>query len=1425
MAPQSRHNSSLPCLLSVSSVLLLLSNVASASLPLVDFDRMGKVGLAGAFAGLGLFDNSSSVSFDPSTATLISRNPDGSLSTLASTSSGGSILAGCALGNTFYFGGSFSSINNTSASNVASYTPSSGSFSALGSNGPSGEVRALFCDTKENKVWAGGNFDSPASAVAVWDTKSSSWSAPPFGGLTGAAAEVLSITTNASQSSIFFSGSFLTAFGNNTVPLNDTNNPNVPFSQGATPFSSSLVPVPLQNAQIEGDPSTSESGFSNIQNILCPSGADGSDQSWFGADGTQAVITVRDFMSLTARGLRLGNTFVDGRSTTGFTITTIPDNTVQTLTFVDPQNGQNQTCSNPCPLSTDSSILYQDFLFSGDLGITGFQLTLTEWQGAGPGLHIMQLLSSGAFASAISSNNGVSCFAPNPSNTSQVGDWTTKQADTNIPATTQEVLVSDVAVGTPQSQAPSFTWQPYVSAAGQYQINLLVPGCTQFQDCPLRTSVQVSVFPGGGLAPSVMTVPQDNTEDQSIQIYNGPVVPSSDSFTTTITMTLATNPVGSGQNGKYELVADRVQLVLTSANVTADANGTTVNSTSSGQRGFGFFEWPLSASSVNAASALPNASLTALDGIGLDLLQALGNGADITSSGSPSIAAVAHHSSGTIFLGGTFNLTSGSASGAANIVAFKNGALTALSNNGLNAPVTSLALDGDTLFVGGSFSDTTSASTQGKLQGVAMYDVQQNQWSSLDSGVNGAVTDLDVSNGQLLVTGNFTDVVSSGNSLGQNNVGFAAWNITNAVWVNNGGFLIGSLSFIANGTASNSQFLAGSVAASLQFGATGFAMIQNGASDIPTITPLGVELASSVSSNATASTKRRRSHLRHSARSWIPNLSVRHLFTRQSSTTLAPLPPSPAIAPAVLAGAFWTNTSSSKEVVVLGGNFSFSSGSSSGLQDVAIYDDTTGSITPLQGNQLNGVVRALLVQGDELYIGGQFSLQGANVNGFVIYDLAQQQYDVSGFQALQSGSGSSVVVRSITASPSQSDTLIIAGSFTQAGSNACRAICAFGTSSKQWSALGNGIQGEVASVDYAGNNEDIIIAAGSIALADGTPANVAAYTISNQTWAAVGSGNDLPGPVTAVTVDNGNVSSIFAAGKSADGSSSFLFFWNGKQWSNVGSSLQPATEISQLTVVPLQNTHAANGVVESDRMLWISGSLSDSSFGNASSALFDGENFIPYISSASSSGNLGVLSALIHSFSTFSFTQKHFLATGVVILISIAIAAGIVFLLVLIGILWTLFARRDDKLAKYDAADVDEDDDSSHRPSSLLAHINAATRTTILGAQGPFGVQNVGQEEGAMGAAAMAADHDPFAPDASNYVRAETPSDAIAGTMGAEEIRPAHARYSFDGAGEGELALAAGQDLEILDDKDPSWWYARDARTGQEGVVPAAYVY
>ncbi|KAE9388872.1 hypothetical protein BT96DRAFT_1003780 [Gymnopus androsaceus JB14] len=562
---------------------------------------------------------------------------------------------------------------------------------------------------------------------------------------------------------------------------------------------------------------------------------------------------------------------------------------------------QNTTCSTTCPLSTDSSLLYQDFLFDSSLTITGVQITLSEFTGDSPGLHILQLPSSGAFVSTVRSQNQASCFAPNPSNTSFTGSWEEKVVPTNISGTTELVLVSDVAVGTSVSSGPSFTWIPYVSASGNYDIFMVIPGCTNMQDCASRTLVKVTLFPGNGLNPSVMTVDQTNTDNASISIYSGPILPSSPDFVTTVTMTLADSPVGTGLNGMCKIVADQIQLVLTSANATTtSSNGSSSGSASGSNEGFGFFEWPLSSTaSVDATSTLANSTETAADLAAIDLFNGIG-----------------------------------------------------------------------------------------------------------------------------------------------------------------------------------------------------------------------------------------------------------------VSRTIRPEPSS-----------------------------------------------------------LPATLRHLKMR------------------------------------------------------------------------------------------------------------------------------------------------------ITLMT-DN----------------ATFLSFFDGQNWTTLASTLQQETIISQLAMVPLQDTHAANSIIESDQMLMISGSLDDSSFGNASSALFDGASFIPYIVSSTVSGSAG------------SVYFVDFLATGVLILISIAIAAGVVFLLVLIGILWTLFARcdREDKVKQFNAG-AEDDESIHHCPSSLLKHINAATRGNIIGAKEER-IEGDGMEP-------------EYGHDGNNYVHSDTPS-AYGGTM--ENSRPAHARYSFDGASEGELALTAGTEVEVLDDQDHAWWYARD---------------
>jgi len=102
-----------------------------------------------------------------------------------------------------------------------------------------------------------------------------------------------------------------------------------------------------------------------------------------------------------------------------------------------------------------------------------------------------------------------------------------------------------------------------------------------------------------------------------------------------------------------------------------------------------------------------------------------------------------------------------------------------------------------------------------------------------------------------------------------------------------------------------------------------------------------------------------------------------------------------------------------------------------------------------------------------------------------------------------------------------------------------------------------------------------------------------------------------------------------------------------------------------------------------------------------------------------------------------------------------------------------------------------------HRYSST---INAATRTTILGAT----LNNVSTEKEEAAERSHRYGARPIWTDGSNYLRAETPSDAVVGTMAANRSfsRPAHARFSYDGTGKGELPLTAGLEVEVLDDQD-----------------------
>ncbi|KAL9933048.1 hypothetical protein V8E36_008303 [Tilletia maclaganii] len=583
----------------------------------------------------------------------------------------------------------------------------------------------------------------------------------------------------------------------------------------------------------------------------------------------------------------------------------------------------------------------------------------------------------------------------------------------------------------------------------------------------------------------------------------------------------------------------------------------------------------------------------------------------------------------------------------------------------------------------------------------------------------------------------------------------------------------------------------------------------------------------------------------------------------------------------IYASAFWSRSDGSY-LQILGGQFT----TSTNVTNLGAYDPDTKSLNPfpaLSPTLANfTTVRALLVIGDQLFVGGD--------GGIASYNFVTAQWDNT-TTPLSSDSEQQPVVRTIVHRPDTSE-LYVGGAFDNAGSLPCSSICVWDNSQLRWNPLGTSLDGDVAVLDFAGPKASTLIAAGNLEV-ENTPTPLASYDTTRNIWVALGSvgdsGNQAPGAATAMSVDNLQLNSIFIGGRSSDDTSAYLAKWDGARYVGLGNDeLQPATGIQQLTFVPILRAHGGNSILENNRLLVVSGLLQLANFGNVSSAFFDGATWQPFLLGAgSSNGSPGIVRAVVRATEVLKFSNFHRLAVGIVILISIAIGLGLVFLLTLLGLLWAM-ARRNKNKGVVDAAPPISaqhevpGDEYPGRPSSLLATLNAATENVMGAGAGSVGraSQNGGaapasggpgshfSAAGAAGVGAGAAgatssghgrtDSGPLntiensdetgggpstayhsegaqtgRSGASQYFTDEEAAGAAgagaaaaaaagAGMAGGEGI-PARARYSFEATHESELSMHAGDQITILDDLDEHWWLARDS-SGREGVVPSTYV-
>lgn len=438
-------------LLAASSLgpFLVAAAESTSSLPEVDYGKLGSVALGGSFTGLDFYDVSSqpaNITYSVSASTLVARNSSSSSSSISSSSSltplvqteeGGRILALCWLDTgsggggslgTLFVGGEFASLGGVQSRNFASVDALTGQVSSLGQGGVEGVVEALYCDGDGDGgegesgavVWLGGAVTSPVGSstsssqygrgVIRYSPSSSSFSPAPFVGFSS--GSVSSITPSPSGASLLFTGDFVVRYLSMSSTTNSTTNSTtttttggfsptgLPLSNvtitspGATAFSSSLSPIPLlgPDVLVDAGPTTTLSGFQDPNVLFCPS----QGQAWLARDVSIAQINLILYREIVGSGLRLGNALVNGRGTTTFQIISIPDNTILTLTYRDPASQETKTCSDECPLSVDSNVPYQDFLFQeGGRQMTGFQIQLLGWQGEGAGLSQILLLSDG----------------------------------------------------------------------------------------------------------------------------------------------------------------------------------------------------------------------------------------------------------------------------------------------------------------------------------------------------------------------------------------------------------------------------------------------------------------------------------------------------------------------------------------------------------------------------------------------------------------------------------------------------------------------------------------------------------------------------------------------------------------------------------------------------------------------------------------------------------------------------------------------------------------------------------------------------------------------------------------------------------------------------------------------------------------------
>ncbi|KAI8447019.1 cortical protein marker for cell polarity-domain-containing protein [Phakopsora pachyrhizi] len=1472
------------------SILCLSTLSSSSSEPNIDWSSLGNVALIGSYSGLKLYNRSqtitsasfSSPSLSTNVSTLLSlenrpgsdsKSNQTSVQVLAQTSANGLINRIChsITSNVIYVAGRFDSLNSVpNTRNIARLDLTSKSVFPL-ANGLDGLVNDIDC-THEDRILVVGKFSNPSSSsaptnVAIWNAWTSNW--VPFDRqprLDSAFLSQLHLLTSPSGDSLIVAGSFSLRLQslNSTIglppPTNLSQSP-LPLSQSNNSFAlgSSLAPVSIfKSSSWSASPPSSDPALSSPQRVLCASaGSSQGNSGWQMDEAFQSgLFTLNLGRSVEASGVRLGNFYAKGGGTAGFHVVSLPDNQILEFSFLNPVTNRLDRCQSNCTLSRDLKIDYQDFVLSKPVSLSGIQLVITSKYGRAAGLNLLQVLSSGNTAYAVGGEAEDSDFSPvckpaiGSNSIQSTGSWKIGSANSGIPGIMQPVKTATAQPGTTPESGPSLTWSLWVPQTGQYEIWYRSPGCSSMGDCLTRSDVAISVNPPSGLSSNSVTFNARNANNQATLIYNGTLLANDQ---VPVTLRLANTVSGSGP---VTLVADEVSLRSLQVEQL-------LNMTSSGPTVSGIYEYVLSSTGAFGDGSLGNESpassspITAVDRMGIGL--------------RPDSVVTAVTSDNRIVFAASQISSSLSLVTATTVTPPK---------QGLNGIVrTLIALDG-TLYAGGDFTSTADGAVTG-LNGLVKwkYGTPNSAWERIGSSPTSGVG-LPVHAFQLMDSHLY--IIGTSDSEGRRAIG--AYDYKSSSWLSpNRGLYLGSLTAIGTLTNKPDKFyLAGNLAAIGDLEAPSGALLStpSGKSGLPNIRGLNFEI-NQKASQAEAVNQTVAPRIKRSLDPWRTSLELRDLERggyRLKSTknktpskrqvqlsglenlnASLPYPSTETQQGTILTGAFWKN-----DFILLGGRFV----TTDAVKNVGIYDLKSSNLKALNGSRdLEGEVLAIAVVGDMAWIGGQFVSPSGRL-GLDIYSLDIGTWASRTMAGLGPYPGTNVSVRAIK-SRNNGD-VIVAGSFQQLGSLPCQSVCLWSSGSNQWTSLGNGLRGVVNQVELLGSNLEELVVVGRFQL-NSTVGDVSiarwGFDDQQKSWVGIGDQSTIPGPVRSVAVGGKGdleVDGVFIGGDLESGRGSFLMSWDGSKWLSVRGLLSDS-KISAVQFVPIRDPSTSVNIlngVKSDRMLMVSGLVGLENYDGIrfGSVLYDGTNWYPYILSVDSTGKNGIISRAISMAGGFRSAVRRIHTVAQVILISMAISLGIIFLGVLIGILIRLRKRLAEKkkglysggamttegmIERSTGTDDDDDGDGgevmmmergskvmkTRRPTSLLATIDAATAGMVhmkeQETQQNEKGGNVLEDEKAINNLTIADERDEgyyqSGVDGLNdeeyvEVQGHDEVDDFDNGMGQIDIR--RARWSFDPQLPGEIAVGAGESVEVKDRSNQEWWLVKRA-DGVEGVVPA----